>query len=252
MTRLHSLYLLAWVTLAAIVATLFSAPISQDPAYHLFTDESALSGIPNFANVVSNTPFLVVAALGFHALYREPLTGTHPALKTLYRVFFVGVFLTAFGSGWYHLNPNNETLVWDRLPMTISFMALFCVIIGEHISAMLARRCFPFLLLAGLLSVGYWHLTETAGNGDLRPYALVQFLPMLLIPIILVLFPAALKPVSYYWGVILFYALSKLAEYLDSEIYALTGVVSGHSLKHVLAAVATFTFYLALRRRTMI
>jgi NADH:ubiquinone oxidoreductase subunit 6 (subunit J) len=32
--------------------------------------------------------------------------------------FYVGVAAVAFGSSYYHLKPNDDTLVWDRLPVS--------------------------------------------------------------------------------------------------------------------------------------
>ena len=39
-------------------------PIAQDPTYHQFADQRTLLGIPNFWNVVSNLPFVLVGAMG--------------------------------------------------------------------------------------------------------------------------------------------------------------------------------------------
>ena len=108
------------------------------------------------------------------------------------------------------------------------------------------------LLLVGVLSIVYWHMTERAGDGDLCPYGLVQFLPMVLIPMILLMFRSRLNGSVFLWANIAAYALSKITEHYDAEIYALTGTLSGHSIKHVLAAVGTLFIYLALRRRRLV
>ena len=119
------------LTLAAIVATFFFDPVPQDPAYHLFADGRTLLAVPNFWNVASNIPFLFVGWMGLRYLHgNRPPTMT-PVLHTCYQVFFLGVFLTGFGSSYYHLAPDNATLVWDRLPMTIAFMGFFAAIINH-------------------------------------------------------------------------------------------------------------------------
>lgn len=133
--------------------------------------------------------------------------------------------------------------------MTWAFMAFFCMIIGEHLSPGLGRKLLWPLLLAGVLSIVYWHVTESAGQGDLRPYALVQFLLMLLVPLILLMFGSRLDGTVYLWGMLAAYVVSRLAEYYDAEIYAITGFVSGHSLKHIIAAGGSLFIYLALRQR---
>ena len=244
---------LAGFTLLAIVLVFFIPPIPQDPSYHDFVDQRMLHGIPNFWNVASNLPFVIAGLLGLLMLSgKKPPTGGLPELKWAYIVFFAGVLLTGFGSAYYHLNPTNDSLLWDRLPMTLAFMAFFSIIVGEYLSPRSARVLLWPLLLVGVLSIVYWHITERAGNGDLRPYGLVQFLPMVLIPMILLMFRSRLNGSVFLWAMIAAYALSKIAEYYDAEIYALIGTLSGHSIKHVLAAVGTLFVYLALRRRLLL
>lgn len=238
------------LTIVAITAAFLLPPIAQDPAYHEFADQQTLYGLSNFWNVVSNLPFVIAGLLGLLLLNRQSvLTGGLPELYPAYQVFFIGVLLTGFGSAWYHLAPTNESLVWDRLPMTLAFMAFISMVIGEHLSPGLGRRLLGVLLLVGVLSIVYWHITESAGQGDLRPYGLVQFLPMLLVPIILLMFRSRLDGVAYLWGMAAAYVVSKLAEYYDAEIYAVTGFLSGHSIKHIIAAGGTLFIYLALRNR---
>ena len=244
---------LAGFTLLAIVVVFFIPPIPQDPAYHDFVDQRTLHGVPNFWNVASNLPFVIAGLLGLLVLLgRKPLPGGLPELKWAYVVFFAGVLLTGFGSAYYHLDPTNESLVWDRLPMTLAFMAFFSIIVGEYLSPGAGRALLWPLLLVGVLSIVYWHMTERAGDGDLRPYGLVQFLPMVLIPMILLMFRSRLNGSVFLWANIAAYALSKITEYYDAEIYAAIGVLSGHSIKHILAAVGTLFIYLALRRRRLV
>jgi hypothetical protein len=237
------------ITLAALIAVFNFAPIPQNPAYHRFADRRLIAGLPNFWNVVSNIPFLIVGIIGMRQVLKQQPMGALAGLRWIYFAFFVGVFLTGIGSAYYHLDPDNRTLVWDRLPMTIGFMALFSAIVGEYISIGAARTLFAPLLIIGLASVFYWHVTELDGRGDLRAYALVQFLPMVLIPLILWLFKSGSRDSRYYWGMIAAYALSKGAEYFDGGLYGLGGAVSGHTLKHLIAALAPYIFYRALRQR---
>ncbi len=247
--RTRLIAILAFCVLAIVVVA-FMHPIPQDPAYHDFADTRTLFGIPNFWNVVSNLPFILVGLPGLVLLVgRAVPPGGLPELRLAYLVFFAGVLLTGFGSGYYHLAPSNETLVWDRLPMTFAFMAFFSIIIGEYLSTRAARIALWPLVVTGILTVVYWHVTESAGHGDLRPYALVQFLPMVVIPMILLTFRSRLGGSGYLWAMIAFYVASKIAEHYDAQLFAAPGGVSGHSLKHVLAAIGTLFIYIALRRR---
>ena len=179
---------------------------------------------------------------------RRRVPGGLPGLGRVYRVFFLGLLLVGAGSAAYHLQPSNMTLVWDRLPMSLSFMAFFCAMVGERISVAAGRRLFVPLLVAGLLSVVYWYLTEQRGGGDLRPYVLVQFLPLLLVPVML-LFRSPLNGSAWLWAMLLAYAASKAAEMGDAAVLELTGVLSGHTLKHLLAALGGLLFLGALLMR---
>ncbi len=240
-------YLLIAVTCIAIIATTFVAPIAQDPAYYLFADSRSLLSIENFGDVISNLPFLVIgiAGLNFVLSARDKMQSTWPA----YIAFFSGVTMTSLGSAYFHLAPTNDTLLWDRLPMTIAFMPLFTIIISDFVSVKAGRRLLWPLLIAGIGSVFYWHWSESIGAGDLRPYGLVQFLPMLLIPLILVFFKSSETGKSIYWGMIAFYVLAKVLEACDEQVFAATGMVSGHTLKHLAAAGAPLLLLLSIRRR---
>ncbi len=236
------------IVIAAVF--LFTDAVPQDPAYHYFSDTRMLFGIANFWNVASNLPFLLVGAAGLFYIHRHMDAVCVSGLEATYRVFFIGIFLTAFGSGYYHLVPGNDSLVWDRLPMTIGFAGLFSIIVGEFVSIRAARRLLLPLLVVGISSVEYWAWTEALGAGDLRPYAIVQFLPMLLIPVILLSYRPVTGTARYFWWMFAFYFIAKIFEQLDAAIFGIGGLISGHSLKHVAAALtpAAFLYALSLRR----
>lgn len=231
----------------SIVEIVFN-PIAQDPAYHAFADSRTLLGIPNFWNVISNLPLLVVGAWGLLLVARRP-RASQP-LTRVWTAFFLGLVLTAIGSGYYHLEPDNASLGWDRMAMTVGFMGLFALVIGEYLSARWANGLLLPLLLIGLGSVQYWLQTEAEGVGDLRPFGLVQFLPMLLVPLILLLRRGRSDLTPWLIGMIVFYAGAKIVEYYDAPIFAAGAIMSGHALKHVLAALAGASVLLGLKRRS--
>jgi hypothetical protein len=244
MTYKTRVWIVIAIALAGGVSTLFLNPIPQDPAYHLFADARGWLGIPNVANVVSNAAFVVVGIVGLFVLYGKGIDrGSDVLANSLpYAVFFVAVVLVGAGSAYYHWRPDNRTLFWDRLPMTIGFMALTAAVIADRIHRAAGLRIFlPVLLALGIASLIYWSETEAAGRGDLRPYGLVQFLPILLIPVICWLFPRGRYTRGrYIAGMILCYGLAKLFELYDVAIYDLLGGwLSGHTLKHLAAAAAT-------------
>lgn len=241
------LWILIVITMTAVAALVLHGPIPQPAGYHQFADQRALWGVPNFGNVVSNLPFLAVGALGFREIVRGHAAGIVPELAPIYACVFVGIFLVGLGSGYYHLAPSDTTLIWDRLPMTITFTALFAMIVGEHIEPKLGRRLLVPLLVGGIASVWYWRAFD-----DLRPYAIVQFLPLLLVPVILLAYTSRLAPTGFLWGLIAGYVAAKLLEYADAAIYAFAGLLSGHTLKHLTAGLSMYLLLLAVRKRRLV
>jgi hypothetical protein len=197
---------------------LFVPPIPQDPAYHLFADDRALFGIPNTWNVLSNLPFLIVGLWGLGMTRRHRVCA--PELLPAYVVFFFG--------------------------------GLFAMVVGEFVSVNTGRRLVLPMLVAGIASVVYWGITEASGMGDLRPYALVQFLPMLLIVIILAVYRRASTLLRYFWLMMLCYVLAKIAEHFDTAIFAAGEFVSGHTLKHLFASATPAVLLYALTRRSKV
>lgn len=232
---------LGLLTLGLALAVSLLPAIPQDPDYHRFADARALFGIPNFLNVVSNLPMLIVGLcgllyLGMHHRGAFADRQEWPA----YAVFFLGTALVGCGSAWYHLAPDNERLFWDRLPMAVTFMAFTSVVLAERVSVVCGGRSLFPLLALGVASVVWWRLTEQTGAGDLRPYGFVHFYPAVLIPLLLLLFPPRYSRGGDVWGALFFFALTVLGELLDRPILALGGLVSGHTLKHFFAAIAVW------------
>ncbi len=216
-------------------------PIAQDPAYHVFADNRTFAGLRSFANVVSNAAFLIAGFMGLRLCVGRGVEGASRA----WTLFFFGMVLIAFGSTWYHLNPGNDTLMWDRVPMTVSFMALFAGLVSEHVRPDIERGLLRGAIAVGLFSVGWWHYT-----GDLRPYVWVQFAPLLALVFLVIAFPARYTHRGYLMLGLFFYALAKASEIGDAAIFlATSGAISGHTLKHLLAAAAPYCVYLMLRRR---
>lgn len=216
------------VSIICILLVFLGDPISQDIKYHQFADQRFIFLIPNFNNVLSNLPIFFMGIIGFLKINRGNFNTKGHLL------FFGGMILTGIGSTYYHLDPTNKTLVWDRIPMTISFMSIFSIIISEHIHVNIGKKLLPHFLFWGLLSVLYWNVSEEKGNGDLRFYVLIQFLPIVLIPFILILFPNK-RYRSYYLMILVLYLAAKLFEFYDREIFDLL-FISGHTLKHLIVS----------------
>ncbi len=235
-------YVLVGLSMAAFLAMLISGPIKQDTHYHFFADNRLMYDVPNFWNVVSNFPFIIIGMIGVTYVTKSRPNNAFKELSLGCYVFFIGIFFTGIGSAYYHWNPTNQTLIWDRLPMTISFMAFFSVLIGDTISLKAGKQILWPLILLGFMSIIYW-----TALGDLRLYILVQFLPVILTPIILLLYKSYSNSAKYFWMMILFYAFAKIFESFDHQTFYNCGM-SGHSIKHVFAALAPVSLILALRK----
>jgi hypothetical protein len=241
--------LLAVFALAGIAVFLLLPPLRQAEAYHHFADARTMFGLPNFLNVISNAPFAVFGVMGLWFVGTQRALGKSfvEAVERLpFAVFFAGAFLTCFGSGYYHWNPNDATLTWDRLPMTLAFMGLLAAMIAERIEVRTGLWLLWPLVLAGAASVWWWRY-----SGNLWPYACAQFFSILLIGLMLVLFPPRYtRTVDLLW-VTGFYVLAKILEALDVPIYTLTHqFVSGHTLKHLAASVSVYWVLRMLQRRS--
>jgi hypothetical protein len=244
------LLLLGVVGVAGLTAMACLPPLPQSLAYHCFADDRTFLGVPNLLNVVSNLPFLFVGAWGLWFCLRQRNAFVEPTEPWPFVLFFLGVGLTAFGSSYYHLHPDNERLVWDRLPMSISFMALVAAVIQERLDPRWGFRLLLPLVFLGLCSVLYWHFTERMGRGDLRPYYFVQFYPMLALPMLLLLFPPRYTRTADWFAALGWYVLAKILEHPgDHFLYDLGHCISGHTLKHLAAAASAYWILRLLRQR---
>lgn len=236
---------LAGTALAAIAAVLVLPPIPQDPRYHEFADRRTILGVPSFLNVASNVPFVLVGTLGLAFLAGG--TAARPGgpfgtawERGAFALIFAAVAATGLGSAYYHLAPTTGRLFWDRLPITVSVTGLLGATIAERIGTRLGRWLFLPLVGAGIASAVHWHLGELRGAGDLRFYALVQFYPMLAIPLLVWLSPPRYTRGRDLVETVGWYAAARGFEALDAPVLALGGLVSGHTVKHLLSAVASY------------
>lgn len=235
-----------------IIGTAFVDPIAQDQQYHQFADRASYFNIPNTINVVSNLFFALVGLYGLICLCIRRSLIVIDSIFPLYVTFFAALVVIAPGSAYYHWMPDNQSLVWDRLPITLAFMSFFTIILAERLSLRIAKNLFLPLIIAGVLSIVYWHYGELAGKGDLRPYGLVQFLPMLLIPIILLMFDAKFTWDGALWWFLGCYLVAKVFEVFDDQIFDFLSVISGHSLKHLLASIGCLIYLKYLQYRAPI
>jgi len=253
MSRGKATLALVVLTVTVIVVAALSPRTPQPLSYHQFADQRTWLGIANFGDVASNLAFAVfgVWGLGWLAMLR-PEESSQRFLdgreRWFYLAVFFGMLLTAAGSAHYHLAPDNDRLVWDRLPMTVVFMSLVAAMIAERIGVRVALWLWPALLAVGIFSVLLWHWSEQAGRGDLRVYAAVQAYAILVLLLVLFL-PASYSRSSDLGVVVGLYVLAKLLESIDKQIFGAGHIVSGHTLKHVAAGFAGLWILRMLEKR---
>ena len=244
-------WLIGVMTVAFLVAALVVPAMPQPLSYHAFADCRSFLGVTNFLNVISNLPFLVAGAMGLVLIWKGRVDFTDSREQLPYLVFFLGALITCFGSAWYHAAPDNPRLVWDRLPMTLAFAGLVAAAVAERMDLRLGLRSLWPLLVLGIVTVLYWYGTERMGRGNLVPYGAYQAWTIAVIVVLMLAFPAR----RYSHGGLLawaaaWYALAKAFETFDLQIYRLSGdLVSGHTVKHVLASFAVFAVVRQLRVR---
>ena len=219
------------VASAIALAVFVRPPVLQDAGYFAHADRRAFLGIPNALDVLSNLPFAAVAWLGLRRV--RALGGPR---RTAARIVFVAVGAVALGSSAYHLAPSPFGLLVDRLPIALAFAALFAWILGDRLGERWTALALAPLLALSALTLWIWY-GSGALDGDLRPYALVQAVPLACVPFLIALFPGELDDRRLALAFAL-YLLAKVCEQLDARIFALGEIVSGHTLKHLLAAAA--------------
>ena len=249
MTRtLTALFLL---TVLAVGIALLAPSLAQPLAYHAFADRRTLLGIPNLLDVASNAAFLLAAIYGIAVTLASRTAFATASERWTFAVFFGALALTAIGSAWYHLDPGNERLFWDRLPMTVAFMSLVATQLGERLDPRVGAIALAPLLLVGMLTVVHWRTTERSGDGNIVPYVALQLWALGALTIL------AMRRSRYSHGAVIFavialYSVAKGFEVFDRAILDLGGVVSGHTLKHLVAATSGVVLAWTLARRRVV
>jgi hypothetical protein len=237
------------ITVGIIAIMAVHGRIAQPVHYNEFADHSAVFGIPHAADVLSNAGFALVALWGWFALYPRRDSDQLRTGWPGYRLFLIGLFLTAFGSSFYHLAPDNARLIWDRLPIALACAGLLVGVRGDTQAHLNTEIEAIVLALFAVASVAWWVTTARGGADDLRPYLLLQGLPLILIPLWQAIYRAPRADRIAFSAAMALYVVAKIAEVFDHEIADTLGFVSGHTLKHLIATMATAAVVWGLTRR---
>ena len=229
--------------LLSIVALYIASPITQNPAYHHFADQRIFCGVPHLGDVLSNLTFILVGFLAFFKSFKDK--PRYEFQQFLFSFFCFSSICLGFGSAYYHWNPNDNTLIWDRLTMVFGFAVTFMdsmwryQVFKQTMSASKFALCF-FVFCA---SVIYWKLFN-----HLEPYVLVQFFTLLIIFVLALVNRKTTnsKPIFLMVGI---YAIAKILEYYDLKVWLmLHEALSGHTLKHIAYAVALYYFATTMKK----
>lgn len=258
MKKHHELRVLAAISVLVVVVAMLLPPIPQPAEYHQFADRRNFFGIPNFGDVLSNLVFLFSGGAGLLFLWHNHRRSSQTVFRNRnesvpYWVFFSSVASVTFGSIYYHWSPDIDHLLWDRLPIGIAIAALLSATLVDRINPTIGLSVLPLLVILAVCSVLYWYWTERQGAGNLNFYIVMQFYTILLIVWISVRYASRYTHANGIFQVIALYAVAKAAEMLDHQIFLWSdGWISGHTLKHLIAAYAAYRIVSILRKRTLI
>ena len=227
---------------ALLVLAVFGPALPASAHQHGFADQRTLWGIPCAMDVLSNLPFAIAGVWGLWALRRLAPGALDRTSHTLGTLFFAGLLCTAAGSSVYHWRPLDAGLLWDRLGMVLPFAGLLGLAAAGRVSDRAGWALAGAVLLTGPLAVLWW-----AHTGNLMPWAVVQLGGMLVV-LVLACLPRRDGALAVHLGAVIgLYAVAKLFEAADHAVFDATYQwLSGHSMKHVLAAGAAWPVLLDL------
>jgi uncharacterized membrane protein len=238
---------IAAVCVAAVIIVWFLSPIPQSQSYHHFADQRTIAGIPRAFDVLSNLTFLLSGVLGLWFVLRSG-KAFDPGTRWAFATLFFGLILTSVGSSYYHLSPDSQRLVFDRLPMIVAMSGCVGAVIADRFGGRSAWSV-VLLLVIGLWTVYQWNASEQQGHSDLRWYALYQGLVILVGALLLLLFKSRNGMSQVFVIAVTGNVLAKIFELLDKPIFAMGGIVSGHTLKHLSAGLAFLPLAFFIRRK---
>lgn len=227
-----------------LILAIFLPSIQQNQNYHNFADKRVLFGVNNAFDTLSNLAFIIVGALGLFNFYNNQFIKISNSFSVILNLFFISIILTGLGSDYYHLSSNDFTLVFDRLALTLVFTFILAMLANIRISERSGFHTLAELIILAPLTVLIWNY-----NGNLTPYAVLQFGGIILVVLTLILTKAS-KPSPCFTSLIILYGVAKLAEFYDEKIFTLSqNLISGHTLKHLIAALAVIIFVSPLKVR---
>lgn len=229
---------LAAVVLAPLILVAMMHPVIRGAGFHVYADQRTTLGIPHIGDVLSNLPFVIVGLFGmWHA---RDITGLP---RGLVLAFFASVACIGLGSGLYHLTPSDATLAVDWLPIALTASLMVALLVHDRIDPTLGWIVTAVATAASVGSIAWWWFTL-----DARWYGLVQLTSIALVPVIVILYPRGRLERGWLLAGVACFVLARLVHAQDRALLDASGVISGHTLKHLLAASATWCVLRSLPR----
>ena len=235
------------------LASLIAPAMGQPQSFHDFAAQRALGWLPHAGDVLSNLGFLMAALAGAGLMFSTREQRLPKVVQVMAALFFFGLFSSFVGSSFYHWAPHDLSLAWDRLGMSAAFAGMLGLAVQQRVnddaSAYLAGGS---MLVACLAAVAI-----SAQTGNVLPWALLQGGGVLaMLALACLPHPRSTRSNGLainLWAVVGFYALAKLLELGDGQVFGCTHqLISGHSSKHLVAALAALpvlSAFVALRKR---
>jgi len=235
--------------LILFILGLYFGRYQQEQNYHQFADNRVFFGIPNGLDVMSNLAIVFpgIAGIAFvHERQKNKYEWADKFEPTILYCMFFGMVLTFFGSVWFHLEPSNSTLVWDRLGMVI-IMACYCsLIIFDRFDSNLAKKVHFPLILIGFSSVFIWQYFD-----DLRFYFAFKVQLFILVFILLKYGEESYNRSKDYILSLALFGLATIFEFNDGVVFDALIIISGHTLKHIVAGIALWWIMRMTRERKL-
>ena len=238
--------ILAVAIVVLIILAVLLPPHAQEQAYHAFADQRAWAALPNALDTLTNGAFIVVGGLGLYWLKSGSFHAQSINMRLSIRLFSLGAIAIGLTSAYYHLDPTDSSLVPDRMAMAFTFAAVLAMMAQDRVSSRAGTWTLLTVLVLGPCSVLIWAMT-----GNLAPYYVLQFGGLLLLIMMLLLRGSCGRGPGFV-ALLVCYTLAKISEASDLQIFAATQqLISGHSLKHILAACGMLMLLLPLKNNQL-
>lgn len=244
----NRLHLCCATTLIGLILLVSTPRIPHSPTHHIFADMRNILGVPNTLNVLTMYPYLLIGVPGFVFCLSGSCFGISLKGEVCgWVLFYTGIATAAFGSAYYHLKPDDDRVIWDRLPLMISTVSLLSNLVIERVDERVGISCLISLLMLVFVSAAFERTFD-----DLRLFIIFHFIPCFAIPILVFSFPPKYTHSVYWFWATGFYFLSRFNSLADKKLYSIDRyIISGHSLEHLCLAMVPLILAVMLWLRSI-